>query len=129
MPTAQIVIETFIGLATETSGACNRVATLSLHHFFYFTQQQFILTLDLDISNLAYHLSFAVIDGNFEGLHELGSDGLDVTHVESMVDVSQLQLFLLHEAIKIRPGTVHNKIIVFTKCNTQITTYRKGDNN
>lgn len=53
--------------------------------------------------------------------HQFRSDWFDIFHLDIMVDITYLQLFLFHEAIKVWTVPVHialaNKIIMKTKIN------------
>lgn len=53
--------------------------------------------------------------------HQFRSDWFDIFHLDIMVDITYLQLFLFHEAVKVWTVPVHialpNKIIMKTKIN------------
>ena len=115
-------IKTFVGLCVYTLRFCYRIVAFFTHHTFYLSKKHFVFSFYLQIPNLFAHFSFAIVDGIIIGMfHQFRGDWLYVFHLDIMVNVTYLQLFLLHKAIDVWTSSIHlwlvNKIIMKTKIN------------
>lgn len=105
------IIEGFVGLSVQALSLCDRIIALLCHNSLDLVQQQFILPLYLDIPDFSDHFPFAIVDG--EGvrvLHEASGDRFDLTHVQIVVNVGQLELFLLYETVQVGTVAIHTLI-------------------
>lgn len=112
------LVETIVDFGPDVPRLGHRVWTFLAHHTRNLLQEHLVFPLYFDIPHLFDHVAFALVYHNrLSVVHQLRSDGFDLSHVSWVIGVFDLLFFALHETVQIGSSSVHRSWLEVNKIN------------